>query len=393
MKTLIIDKTAVLETSQRKCLELAKFNDIDLTLLCPERWVENFAEIALEKTHDPNYKIVTGKVAFKGYENRGFYYTGILKAIREKPDIIFLLEEPFSLFALQTVVLKSIFSRRSKVIFYTWDNLSRKYRYPYRPSLIYEFINQLTLRLSCYAITGNSDAIEILKSKGFKKPIAYAPYGIDLNLFSEKNVAGLKEELNLRSPVFGYIGRLLEEKGLDIFLKAIALYKKEFGQKFSILIIGRGKYREDLERMAKDHSLTNNLVLLDTVLHKMVPEYMNCIDIFVLPSKTKWNFKEQFGRVLVEAMACGVSVIGSSSGALQKIIGDAGLIFKENNPVDLKSKMIQLLNNVELRNKLKVKGKIRVKEFTWEIFAKKIHNILNWVIKDENSNRFNTYNR
>lgn len=393
MKTLIIDKTAVLETSQRKCSELAKFSDIDLTLLCPEKWVENFTEISLEKSNDPNYNIIVGKVIFKGYENRGFYYAGILKAIREKPDIIFLVEEPFSLFALQTVVLKSVFSRRSKVIFYTWDNLSKKYKYPYRPSLIYELINRLTFKTAYYALTANTEAIKILKSKGFNKPIEHVPYGTDLNLFSEKNVEGLKKDLNLRSPVFGYIGRLLESKGLDVFLKAIALYKKETVRDFSILIIGSGEYKEELKRITRDLGLINNLVLLDTVTHNMVSNYMNCIDIFVLPSKTTEKWKEQFGKVLIEAMACGAYVIGSSSGAIPEVIGDAGLIFEENNPDDLKSKIIQLLNNVELRNELKVNGKTRVKEFAWEIFANKIHNILNWVIKDENSNRSNSDNR
>jgi glycosyltransferase involved in cell wall biosynthesis len=384
MKVLVIDKTAVLYTSQQKCMELAKFADVDLSLLCPECWVENFTEIHLEKPVEPNYKMYIGKVIFKGYENRGFYYKGILKAIGHKPEIIFLIEEPYSFFAFQTIVLKSIFSRRSKIIFYTWDNLSKRFKYPYRPSLIYELISQLTFKLSHYALTANSEAIEVLKSKGFNKPIQYVPYGIDLSVFSEKDMNILKKELNLKNIVFGYIGRLLESKGLDTFLKAVALYKKEFGEEFSILIIGRGEYKENLLEIAKEYGLITNLILIDAIPHQMVADYMNCLDILVLPSKTTLNWKEQFGRVLIEAMACGVSVIGSSSGAIPEIIGEAGLIFQEGNPKDLKEKIVQLVNDEDLRNKLKVKGKIRAREFSWGIFAKEVYEIFNRVIKNEN---------
>jgi len=80
------------------------------------------------------------------------------------------------------------------------------------------------------------------------------------------------------------------------------------------------------------------------------------MDVLVLPSKTMPTWKEQFGRVLIEAMACQVSVIGSSSGAIPEVIGKAGLVFKEGNAADLRAKIEQLKSSPKVRKELAQKG-------------------------------------
>jgi glycosyltransferase involved in cell wall biosynthesis len=104
--------------------------------------------------------------------------------------------------------------------------------------------------------------------------------------------------------------------------------------------------------------------------HKQVADYMNRMDIFVLPSLTRANWVEKFGRVLIEAMACGVPVVGSSSGEIPNVIGKAGLIFKEGNIDDLRDKLILLLSNKDLRNKLGKLGREKtVKHYSWRSIA------------------------
>jgi glycosyltransferase involved in cell wall biosynthesis len=91
-----------------------------------------------------------------------------------------------------------------------------------------------------------------------------------------------------------------------------------------------------------------------------MPTYYHQLDALVLPSRTRPNWKEQFGRVLVEAMACGVPVIGSDSGEIPYVIGDAGLIFPEGQIEILRAHLSRLLADPDLRADLTRRGRERV---------------------------------
>jgi glycosyltransferase involved in cell wall biosynthesis len=91
-----------------------------------------------------------------------------------------------------------------------------------------------------------------------------------------------------------------------------------------------------------------------------MPAYYHQLDTLVVPSRTRPNWKEQFGRVLVEAMACGVPVVGSDSGEIPHVIGDAGLIFPEDQIDVLRAHLARLLGNADLRADLARRGRERV---------------------------------
>src|SRR5260370_35099434 len=103
---------------------------------------------------------------------------------------------------------------------------------------------------------------------------------------------------------------------------------------------------------------------------------MQQMDVFVLASLTRPNWKEQFGRVLVEAMACGTTVIGSRSGEIPHVIGDAGLLFQEGNVQELASCVRQLLDDPALSAQLAAKGRQRVLEhYTQERIARQMYEV------------------
>jgi len=93
-----------------------------------------------------------------------------------------------------------------------------------------------------------------------------------------------------------------------------------------------------------------------------LPYYYSGLDVLVLPSRTQVNWKEQFGRVLIEAMACQVVVVGAHSGAIPEVIGDAGLTFKEGDPFDLRAQLQKLLDDEALREDLALRGRQHVLE-------------------------------
>jgi glycosyltransferase involved in cell wall biosynthesis len=91
-----------------------------------------------------------------------------------------------------------------------------------------------------------------------------------------------------------------------------------------------------------------------------LPHYFSGLDVLVLPSVSRSNWKEQFGRVLIEAMACDVITIGARSGAIPEVIGDAGLIFTEGNVEELRAHLQRLIDDIDLREELRHKGRQRV---------------------------------
>ncbi len=115
--------------------------------------------------------------------------------------------------------------------------------------------------------------------------------------------------------------------------------------------------------------------------HEEVPQYINLMNVLVLPSETTYKFKtltavgwkEQFGHVLIEAMACKVPVIGSNSGEIPNVIGDAGLIFPEGEHLALQKCLIQLILNPQLKNELAEKGYKRLlNNYTNKALAEKL---------------------
>ncbi|MBZ0309860.1 MAG: glycosyltransferase family 4 protein, partial [Anaerolineae bacterium] len=116
--------------------------------------------------------------------------------------------------------------------------------------------------------------------------------------------------------------------------------------------------------------LTEHVLFTGWLPSVEMPAYFQNLDVLVIPSRTMPNWKEQFGRVIIEAMASQVAVVGSDSGAIPDVVGDAGLIFREGNVDDLAHQLQKLLINAELRCQLAEKGRQRVLEnFTQEQIA------------------------
>jgi glycosyltransferase involved in cell wall biosynthesis len=115
-----------------------------------------------------------------------------------------------------------------------------------------------------------------------------------------------------------------------------------------------------LEKMAQWLGILPRVSFDLPIPSSQMPYYYSGLDVLVLPSRTRPNWKEQFGRVLIEAMACQVVVVGARCGAIPEVIGDAGLTFAEGNAADLRAELQKLLGDVNLRVDLAQKGRQRV---------------------------------
>ncbi len=170
-------------------------------------------------------------------------------------------------------------------------------------------------------------------------------WSVNTKKFFPKNSQECREELAIpqQVTVIGYIGRMLEEKGLDTLIVAASKLEN-----CHVLLVGDGSYKERLVALVSSLGMKDRVFFRPQVAHSELIDYYNALDVFVLPSKTMPGWKEQYGRVLVEAMACGLPVVGSSSGAIPEVLQGypKGFIFHEGNAQDLAEKIALAKNAV-----------------------------------------------
>ena len=152
------------------------------------------------------------------------------------------------------------------------------------------------------------------------------------------------------------------------------------------IFLGGGPMLATMESWAARHA--DKVRIVAAVSHEHVPEYLNAFDVLVLPSHTTPRWKEQFGRVLVEAMACETVVVGSSSGEISKVIGDAGLVFPEGDVAELVHHLRGLHDNPDLVARLGAKCRARALEnFTHRRIADQTVELYRQAITGFGSNR------
>jgi glycosyltransferase involved in cell wall biosynthesis len=163
---------------------------------------------------------------------------------------------------------------------------------------------------------------------------------------------------------------LAEVKGVQVLLRALTGLDGDW----RLAVAGDGDYRSDLEAMAASLQLADRVSFLGPVSSTEVPDVLRTLDALALPSLTTPTWREQFGRIIIEAMACGVAVVGSDSGEIPNVIGDAGLVTPEANEAALRDALQRLMDEPELRGALGRAGRRRVLErYTNEVVAQQYH--------------------
>ncbi len=373
MKVLIISHAYASLNNHRKLELLSGHEDLKVGLVVPKTWPSWHGQTLSEVAARINltYKIYPLKTHLSGNGGKYFYHPGeLFQAIREfKPDIIHLEEEPWTPVSFEVCLFNRLFFHK-KLIFFTWENLVDL------PLNFWRWwVERYTFKSATLAICGDQEAGQRIRSRGFAGEITYLPqFGADIDIFKKTEVSQLRRRLGLEGKfVVGFVGRYVEEKGIGTLLKAVA----GLGDGVSLLLVSSSPALPDtFAKMAKELGVYEKLVPASNIPFGEIPKYMNLMDVFVLPSLTTKTWKEQFGRTLVEAMACQVPVIGSSSGAISEVIGDAGLIFHEGEAEDLRQKIDQVRANKDLATALSQAGYQRVREvYAYEKIASRTYEI------------------
>ena len=128
------------------------------------------------------------------------------------------------------------------------------------------------------------------------------------------------------------------------------------------MIVGSGPEKSRLVSLASALGLEAGCRWVEAVSYDVVCDYMNAMDVLVLPSRTTRNWKEQFGRVLMEALGCRVAVVGSDSGAIPEVMGAAGQSFPEGDAGALADILKQLAGDARRRGEMAERGYRRALE-------------------------------
>jgi glycosyltransferase involved in cell wall biosynthesis len=187
-------------------------------------------------------------------------------------------------------------------------------------------------------------------------------------IVSLEQMLSLRHKLNIADrKVILYVGRLEEVKGIDYLIEA---YRKLGRNDTTLILIGRGNYRERLEHLAAAHGLNGNVLFMDYVDNDKLCTYYSIADVFILPSVTTKTFKEPWGMVINEAMNQGCPIVttdavGAAAGGLVRN-GINGFVVPEKNSEALRDALDNILNNENLKNKMRANSKRAVAEYTVE---------------------------
>ena len=359
MKIFVVSHSYIIKLNCEKFRLLAQLDpSLEVTIVVPKRWRPGGVmrdTIESKGWQDGNFRVVS--IANFSENNQGALCFGweLVKLLRSfKPDIIQVEQGSKSLAYTQLITLNKLLGLKAKMLFFTWWNLPYSLKFPF------SWLEQYNLNNTNGIVVGNSAGYEILRDKSYDRPMKIMPQlGVDETLFKPQDATEIRMRLGIQNHEFliGFVGRFVPEKGLHTLLKAVAGLEN---RSFKLLLLGRGELKNELLKTAHKLGLNSQLIQLDSVKHEQVAQYVSAMNTLVLPSETTYQFKtltatgwkEQFGHVLIEAMAAAVPVIGSDSGEIPNVIADAGLVFPEGDSAALCDRLSQLINDRDFAENL-----------------------------------------
>lgn len=289
----------------------------------------------------------------------------IWRALGSSFDLIDIHEEPFALATAEVLLLRRFRNlgkrRRPPYTVYSAQNIFKRYPFPF------SLMERRALRGASGVSVCNDGARDVLRRKGLTAPVEVIGLGVDLDLFTPGTAARGESVDEL---VVGYAGRLAGHKGVSQLLDAVA----RAGQ-ISLLLAGDGPDRHELEKQADRLGVSAHF--LGALPADELADFYRSLDVLVVPSLTTRGWMEQFGRVAVEAMACGTPVVASDSGALPDVVGGAGLLVPPGDADALADALRTLAKSPQLRSELRYEGLRRAQSYSWPVIAGDYHRLYN----------------
>lgn len=345
-------------------MAVAGTGEWDVTCVAPEFLQGDLRPVHLERSENEACRLEAVPLRFSRRIHAMWYGRRLRQILREPWDVVHCWQEPYIAVGGQVARWSP---RSAKLVYATFQNISKKYPPPFN------YIESYSLRhASGWIAFGQTIEENLAHRTGYVElPHRVIPLGVDLEKFQPDAEARRRIHTQLDLPladvpVVGYLGRFVPEKGLHLLMQSLDTVSVPW----RVLFVGSGPMEKELREWAARSAGRARIVT--GVKHDEVPEYVNAMDLLCAPSQTAPNWREQLGRMLLEAFACGVPVIASDSGEIPYVIGDAGLVVGESDGAGWVNAISRMLSEPALRAEYAAKGRARAEaEFAWPLIARR----------------------
>jgi glycosyltransferase involved in cell wall biosynthesis/GT2 family glycosyltransferase len=349
VKVLRVSHSAVVGAWRQRERELIRAG-LDVRLISANVWDEGGARVRLDPGAD---NFVIGARTFGRHPNAfGFDPRPLWRALGERWDVIDIHEEPCSLAAAEVLLLRWLRRSRSPYTLYSAQNIEKRYPLPFR------WFERWALRGAAGVSVCNVRAGQILRGKGLRTAAHFVPLGVDTSLFAPA------DHLPNVPVTVGYVGRLDDHKGVHVLLDAI-----ERDDRFRLDLVGAGPAEPRLRARARELEIADRVTFHGHADASVLARRYTEFDILAVPSLPTASWLEQFCRVAVEAMAAGVPVVASQTGAILDVLGDAGELVEPGDPAALSDALARVVFDERCWSRLRDAGVRRARQFNWAAVA------------------------
>ncbi|HTM26909.1 MAG TPA: glycosyltransferase family 4 protein [Vicinamibacterales bacterium] len=331
-----------------------------VTAVAPAAFHGDLRRVELERISGESCAVVPLRMRFDRSAHL-MSYRGLRDAL-SGGDLVHAWEEPYILAGAQ--IARAV-PRGVPLAYATFQNLAKRYPWPFS-----RFERQSLARASGWIAFGQSVEATLGSRDGYVDlPHRVIPPGVDVDRFRPDRAAGARMRRSAGwqddDLVVGFLGRFAPQKGI----RDLCLALERMRAPWRALFVGGGALQGELERFGRAHP--GRVHIATRVAHSDVPPWINAMTILCAPSRTTARWREQFGRMLIEAMACGVPVVASGSGEMPSVVGDAGRIVEEGDAVRWAEQLDALLEDAGARGALGRAGMQRARSrYAWPVVAR-----------------------
>lgn len=369
MRVLRVSHSAVV-TAWRGREAALRARGLTVRTLSARTWEEGGRDVDLEP--QPGEDVVGVRTI--GRHPNVFLYDPrpIWRALGGDWDVLDLHEEPAALATAEVLLLRALRRSRVPYVLYSAQNIAKRYPVPFR------WWERRALRGAGAVSVCNAEAGDVLRAKGLSAPAHVVGLGVEAAEAAgsaDAATPGADEGTPTDAGVVGaaapartgYVGRLLHpHKGLDVLLDAA-----EADPRITVAIAGAGPHEAALRARAATPALAGRVTFHGHLSGEALAAFYRGLDVLAVPSVPTPGWLEQFGRVAVEAMAAGVPVVASDSGALRDVVGGAGTLMPPGDAAALAAALVAVVDEPGRAARMRAAGTERAGEYTWAAIAER----------------------
>ncbi len=372
-RLLVVSATYATEETRKKLAALAPYFDLTCAT-CSEHTAYGIVNRVDPARPPAGYRLVGLPVIGKPESTTRYWLRGLGSVFRRFPaDVVLVESEPWAWIRWQAWFWKTLWQRRALFAEYSAENLERR---GLKGWILDKFYRAAVATADFVAVCNRAGG-EIYRRRGLAadRLLVSPQLGVDAALFRPVDRAtrdSLRREMGIPEGAFlvGFCGRLVESKGVRDLVNAVRQVRaRRPGQHIHLSFLGFGPLAATLENEPDGGEF---LHVLPSRPHAGVAPYMQALDVFVLPSKPEVNgpdmWTEQFGYVLIQAMACGVPTVGSDAGAIPEVVDLPDMIFSAGDVDALAARLLGLLDDPARREA----AASRQRERTLRLYANEV---------------------